>query len=66
MAVPENPEKPGGRTIPLNVVIVKPVKRVAGAIPMFHLEGGPGVAGTLASPFYLGPGEIYGRSRDVV
>jgi len=66
VAVLENPEKPAGRTIPLNVVIVKPVKRAAGAIPKFHLEGGPGVAGTAPSPFYVGPGTIYGASRDVV
>lgn len=66
VTVPENPAKPGGRTIPLNVVVVKAATPAAGAIPMFHLEGGPGVPGTLASPFYVGPGAIYGGSRDVV
>jgi pimeloyl-ACP methyl ester carboxylesterase len=66
VAVPENRVAAGGRTISINVVVVHPPKRASGAIPMFHLEGGPGVGATPAAPFYLGPGAAYAESRDVV
>jgi len=64
--VPEDPAAPGRRTIALNVVVVKPTKPVAGAVPMFHLEGGPGVPATAAAEFYLGPGGVYAESREIV
>jgi hypothetical protein len=57
--VPENRAAPAGRAIALNVAIVRPPKSTPGAIPMFHLEGGPGIAATPIAPFYLGPGAIY-------
>src|SRR5690242_16543894 len=66
VTVPENPAAPQGRTIALNVVIVKAARPAAGAIPMFHLEGGPGVPATPAAMFYVGPGALYAESRDVV
>ena len=66
VTVPENRSAPNGRTIALNVVIVRAATRRAGAVPMFHLDGGPGVSATAAAPFYLGPGHVYAVTRDVV
>ncbi len=66
VTVPENRSSPNGRTIALNVVIVRAATPRAGAVPMFHLEGGPGVSATAVGPFYLGPGHIYSATRDVV
>jgi len=63
--VPEDRSTPGGRAIPINVVVVHPVKPPTGT-PMFHLEGGPGIGATPAASFYLGPGAAYGESRDIV
>jgi len=52
--------------VDLNVVVVKAQKKRAGMPPMFHLEGGPGIAGTAAAGFYVGPGSMYRKDRDVV
>lgn len=54
------------RKIKLNVVIIPASHPRAGIPPLFHLEGGPGIAATNAAEFYAGPGSIYRRSRDVV
>jgi pimeloyl-ACP methyl ester carboxylesterase len=66
ITVAEDAEKPNGRTIALNVVVVPAIKKKAGEPPMFHLEGGPGVAATNAAEFYVGPGDVYREHRDVV
>lgn len=66
LAVPEDPRRPAGRAIRLKVVILRALEPRPGAVPLFHLEGGPGVAATQALPFYLGPGRGYRRSRDLV
>src|SRR5690349_4000978 len=63
--VPEDPSRPSGRHIPLNVAIVRAAKR-SGDPPMFHLEGGPGLGATSAAGFYLGPGAAYAATRDIV
>ncbi|HJT16403.1 MAG TPA: alpha/beta fold hydrolase [Thermoanaerobaculia bacterium] len=52
--------------IDLNVIVVKAQKKRAGATPMFHIEGGPGIAGTNPALFYAGPGSMYRADRDVV
>jgi pimeloyl-ACP methyl ester carboxylesterase len=66
ITVAEDRAKRGGRTIALNVVVVPAIKKKAGEPPMFHFEGGPGVAGTDAAFFYAGPGSVYREHRDVV
>jgi pimeloyl-ACP methyl ester carboxylesterase len=66
ITVAEDRAKPNGRTIDLNVVVVPAVKKKAGEPPMFHFEGGPGIAGTDAALFYAGPGSVYREHRDVV
>jgi pimeloyl-ACP methyl ester carboxylesterase len=66
VAVSEDPAKPGGRTIALNVVVIPAIKKKSGEPPMFHLEGGPGIAATNAAEFYVGPGDAYREHREVV
>jgi pimeloyl-ACP methyl ester carboxylesterase len=66
VTVAEDPAKPDGRKIALNVVVVPATKKKSGEPAMFHLEGGPGVAGTDAAGFYVGPGSVYREHRDVV
>lgn len=63
VSVPESAAS--GRMIALNVVVVPAAKKPAG-IPLFHFEGGPGVAATDAAGFYVGPGAMYCATRDVV
>jgi pimeloyl-ACP methyl ester carboxylesterase len=60
--VPESRE--GGRTIALNVVVIPAATGSPHEAPIFHLEGGPGLAGTGAAPFYAE--SPYHRSHDVV
>ncbi len=50
----------------LNVVVVRATNAKAKAIPMFHLEGGPGIAATNAAAFYATAGGMYRQDRDVV
>src|SRR5437763_2329100 len=66
VTVGEDPGKPQSRTIGLNVVVVPAIKKKIGEVPMFHLEGGPGIAATNAAGFYVGPGSVYREHRDVV
>ena len=63
--VTEDRSKPD-RKIGLNMIVVPALHPNAGVPPMFHLEGGPGIAATSAAEFYVGPGRIYRESRDVV
>src|ERR1051325_2884194 len=66
LIVPEDPARANGRTIALRVVVVPALSPTPGAAPLFHLDGGPGVAASGAAGFYLGPGSDYRRTRDVV
>jgi len=67
LVVPEDPHLHRGRSIRLHVVVLRALEPRTGAAPLFHLEGGPGVAAsTAAIAFYLGPGRRYRRYRDVV
>lgn len=64
--VAENRSAPGGRRIGLRVVVVPAREPVAGAAPLFHLEGGPGVAATDMAALYANELGEYRRRRDVV
>jgi pimeloyl-ACP methyl ester carboxylesterase len=64
--VADDPAKPNGRTISLNVVVLPAIKKKESAPAMFQLDGGPGIAATNAADFYLGPGALYRRQSDVV
>lgn len=66
VTVAESPGAAGGRSIPLNVVVVRAAHPRQGAPPLFHLEGGPGLGASSAARFYLGPGASYSDMRDVV
>lgn len=64
--VPEDRTAPGGRTIPLNVVIVPALRAKADLPPLFDIEGGPGLPATKNAGFYLTAGSAYRARRPVV
>ncbi|MEA2166266.1 MAG: hypothetical protein QOK37_4393 [Thermoanaerobaculia bacterium] len=66
IAVPEDAKLEGGRTVDLNVVVIGATHPTANAVPLFHLDGGPGIAATNAAGFYAGPGGMYKETRDIV
>jgi pimeloyl-ACP methyl ester carboxylesterase len=66
VTVAEKPDAAGGRSIPLNVAVVRAAHPRQGAPPLFHLEGGPGLGASSVAGFYLGPGASYADTRDVV
>jgi pimeloyl-ACP methyl ester carboxylesterase len=66
LTVFENRETRQGRTIDLNVVVVPAIDGNHSEAPLFHLEGGPGVAATGVANFYAKEGAEYRRHRDVV
>jgi pimeloyl-ACP methyl ester carboxylesterase len=66
LTVFENRETRTGRTIDLNVVVLPAFDGNHTEAPLFHMEGGPGVAATGAAYFYAKEGTEYRRHRDVV
>lgn len=50
----------------LNVVVLPALEAGANEDPLFHLDGGPGVAATHAASFYANEGKEYRRRREVV
>jgi pimeloyl-ACP methyl ester carboxylesterase len=62
----ENRETRVGRKIDLNVVVLPAFDQKTKAEPLFHLEGGPGVAATDAAIFYATDGKECRRQHDVV
>lgn len=63
---PENYSRADGRRIGLNVIVLPALTDDGLRDAQFDLEGGPGLAGTGAAGFYLGPGAAYRRQRDLV
>ena len=66
LEVLENRAAPRGRRIGLRIIVVPAKEPAVGAAPLFHLEGGPGVAATGAAPLYAGDLQEYRRRRAVV
>ena len=66
LTVFENKETRSGRTIDLKVVVLPALDGNHTEAPLFHLEGGPGVAATGLANFYAKEGTEYRRHRDVV
>ena len=66
LLVPENPAKPDGRRIALNIVVVPALKPIAGAAPLFDLAGGPGLAATEGAEFFANIATAQRQHRDVV
>ena len=65
LAVPENWNRPSGRTVRLNVVVLK----ATGAgrhPPLIDLAGGPGLAATEGAAYYATDGLQWRSDRDVV
>jgi len=63
--VPEDWDRPGGRRIPLRIMVI-PALEPDGSAPLFDLAGGPGAAATAGADFYLGDGRAMRQHRDVV
>ena len=66
LTVFENRETQAGRKIDLNVVVLPAFDQKTKLEPLFHLEGGPGVAATGVAGFYATDGKEYRRRHDVV
>lgn len=66
VTVPENRAASGGRTIALNVVILPATGPNRDLPPQYDLEGGPGLAVTASTAFYLTDGAGYRERRDIV
>jgi pimeloyl-ACP methyl ester carboxylesterase len=64
--VPENYDRPLGRRLSLNVVVVPAAKGPSDAPALFELAGGPGLGVTGLANFYLGPGRAFRESRNIV
>jgi pimeloyl-ACP methyl ester carboxylesterase len=65
LTVPEDRAAPGGRRIPLNVVVL-PALGPERREPLFELAGGPGVASSGSAALYTRELREYRRHRDVV
>lgn len=66
LTVFENRRTRAGRTIDLNIVVLPAFDQKTKAEPLFHLEGGPGVAATDVAGFYASDGRECRRHHDVV
>jgi pimeloyl-ACP methyl ester carboxylesterase len=66
LTVPENRDKPGGRTIDLHIVIVPSLDRKDKGAPLFDIEGGPGIPATLGAAEYAASLRVHRQHRDVV
>lgn len=64
--VPENYEKHDGRSLALNIVILRATVPNPDHDVLFELEGGPGIAVSGSVSFYANDGAIYHRNRDIV
>ncbi|MGZ4389691.1 MAG: alpha/beta fold hydrolase [Gaiellaceae bacterium] len=66
LVVPENRAKPGGRTIALQVMVLKAMGTAHRADPIFHLVGGPGGAATESASIWPTAFADLNWNRDVV
>jgi pimeloyl-ACP methyl ester carboxylesterase len=66
LTVFENRDTQSGRKIDLNVVVLPAFDQTTKLEPLFHLEGGPGVAASGVAGFYATDGKEYRRRHDVV
>jgi pimeloyl-ACP methyl ester carboxylesterase len=65
VAVPEDRSRRGRRTIRLNVIVI-PASGERRLPPLFDIDGGPSIADTKNTGFYLTDGARYHEHRDVV
>lgn len=64
--VPEDRSHPNGRTIALNVVVLKARSVSPDLPPLVDIDGGPGLASTRSAAFYRVDGIAYRARRDVI
>lgn len=64
--VPENRTQPKGRRIVLNLVIIRPASGKSDLLPLFDIDGGPGLAVTRNAGFYATDGAAYRARREIV
>jgi pimeloyl-ACP methyl ester carboxylesterase len=64
---PENPKVPGGRTIPIFVVVVPALEPNPAPDPWVEITGGPGIPATGEAGYFVGSeGRAYRQHRDVL
>lgn len=66
IAVPENRAIPEGRSIALNVVVLKALPGETALPPLFDFDGGPGLHATKNAGFYATAGTAYRAGREIV
>jgi pimeloyl-ACP methyl ester carboxylesterase len=66
LSVYENRSSGTGRTIPINVVVIPAIDRTSNGVPVFFLDGGPGVSATKNSGFFADSSNPYRKNHDVV
>lgn len=65
LLVPEDWDRPEGRTIALNIMVI-PASDAVTQPPLFDLAGGPGLPATPGAVFYVTEGSAYHKNRDIV
>ena len=66
LSVPEDPARPDGRRIDLNIVVIPAVAPDPAQAPLYEFAGGPGLAVTESAIFYLTDGAAHRQHRDIV
>lgn len=66
VTVPEDRQRPGGRTIALNVIVMPATSPAPHTPPLFDIDGGPGLPVTKHAEFYASFGSAYRARRDIV
>lgn len=66
VAVAEDRERPDGRTIALNVIVMPATPASVSQPPLFDIDGGPGLPVTKNVAFYATDGAAYRAGRDIV
>jgi len=66
VTVYENPETRQGNMINLNVVVIPAVRKGSSGMPIFWLDGGPGIAASKGVNFFANSRNLYRRNHDIV
>lgn len=66
VTVPEDRQRPEGRTIALNVIVLPATASGTSLPPLFDIDGGPGLPVTKNVAFYATAGSAYRERRDII
>lgn len=66
LEVPEDPKKPSGKQIPLNITVLKGLNATPKTVPLLYLAGGPGQAATDHTAMVNMMFKLVRQSRDIV